>query len=175
MVTPNSSLTIPYFNATISMAEKFGNFYIDHVPRQQNAHADALAFLVASLALPPGVVEKILVYSHNLYCPRVTFEDHQSRQETVKPKKLLRRQPVQSLGIGDSRTLTMPCTSFCLMIPKRRLPLEGKPPNSTIMRSREHCIADRMTGSSSTACHKRSHRKYAKKSMTACMELISLV
>ena len=24
---------IPYFNAIISMAEKFGNFYIDHVPR----------------------------------------------------------------------------------------------------------------------------------------------
>ena len=41
------------------------------------------------------------------------------------------------------------------MLPKKRLPLEGKPPNSTIMRSREHCIADRMTGSSSAAYHKR--------------------
>jgi len=25
---------VPNFNVTISMAEKFGNFYIDHVPRQ---------------------------------------------------------------------------------------------------------------------------------------------
>ena len=39
---------VPYFNATISIAEMFENFYIDHVPRQQNAHADALASL-----LPP--------------------------------------------------------------------------------------------------------------------------
>ena len=59
------------------MAERFGNFYIDHVPRQQNAHADALASLTASLALPAGVIEKILVYSHNLYCPRIASEDHQ--------------------------------------------------------------------------------------------------
>jgi len=39
---------VPYFNATIFMAERFRNFYIDHVPRQQNAHADALASLAAS-------------------------------------------------------------------------------------------------------------------------------
>ena len=59
-----------YYNATIYMAERFKNFFIHHVPRQQNAHADALVSLAASLALPAGVVEKILVYSHDLYCPR---------------------------------------------------------------------------------------------------------
>jgi len=37
-------------NSTIHMAERFKNFYIDHEPRQQNAHADALASLAASLA-----------------------------------------------------------------------------------------------------------------------------
>ena len=42
---------VPYRNVTINMAEKFQSFYIDHVPRQQNAHADALASLAASLAL----------------------------------------------------------------------------------------------------------------------------
>jgi len=42
---------VPYYNATIHMTERFKNFYIDHVPRQQNAHADVLASLVASLAL----------------------------------------------------------------------------------------------------------------------------
>jgi len=79
---------VSYYNATIHMAVRFKNFSIDHVPCQQNAHADALASLAASLALPAVVVEKILVYSHDLYCPRVIFEDPQSRQETVKPKKL---------------------------------------------------------------------------------------
>ena len=34
---------VPYHNATIHMAEKFRNFYIDHIPRRQNVHADALA------------------------------------------------------------------------------------------------------------------------------------
>ena len=43
---------IPYYDTTIYMAERFRNFYIDHIPRQQNAHANALALLVASLALP---------------------------------------------------------------------------------------------------------------------------
>ena len=68
------------------MAERFKNFFIDHVPCQQNAHADALASLAASLALPVGVLEKILVYSHDLYCPRVIFEDHQkpTRDHQVK-------------------------------------------------------------------------------------------
>jgi len=50
------------------MTEKFKNFYINHVHRQQNAHADALAFLAASLALPAGATEKILVHSRDLYC-----------------------------------------------------------------------------------------------------------
>jgi len=36
---------VPYHNATIHMAEKLRNFYIDHVPRRQSAHADALASL----------------------------------------------------------------------------------------------------------------------------------
>jgi len=166
---------VPYYNATIFMAERFGNFYINHMPRQQNAHADALASLAASLALLAGVVEKILVYSRDLYCPRVTFEDRQKPTGDFKPKKLLKLRPVQSLGIGNFRTSTMPCTASCLMIPKKRLSLDGKPPNSTIMRSREHCIADRMTGSSSAAYHKRRSRKYSKKRMTACVELISPV
>ena len=55
------------------MAERFRNFYIDHVSRQQNAHADALASLAASLALPAGAAEKVLVYSHDLYCPKVAL------------------------------------------------------------------------------------------------------
>ena len=56
---------------------KGSDFFIDHVPPQQNAHADALASLAASLALLVRVIEKILVYNHDLYCPRFAFEDHQ--------------------------------------------------------------------------------------------------
>jgi len=44
---------VPYHNTTINMAKGFKNFYIDHVPHQQNAHADTYASPVASLALQP--------------------------------------------------------------------------------------------------------------------------
>ena len=53
---------VPYHNTTIDVTEKFKNFYIDYVLRQQNAHADALASLAASLALPAGATEKVLIY-----------------------------------------------------------------------------------------------------------------
>ena len=42
---------VPCHNVTIDMTEKFKNFYINHVPHQQNTHADALASLTTSLAL----------------------------------------------------------------------------------------------------------------------------
>jgi len=40
---------VPDHNATIHMAERFRSFCIDHVPRQQNAHADALESLACFL------------------------------------------------------------------------------------------------------------------------------
>jgi len=80
---------VAYYNATISMAERFENFYIDHVPRQQNAHADALASLAALLALSTRLVEKILIYSHDLFYPRVTFEDRQRLTGDYQAKEAL--------------------------------------------------------------------------------------
>ena len=60
------------------MTEKFRNFFIDYVPRQKNAHANALASLAASLALPTGATEKVLIYSHDLYCPKFVLEDEET-------------------------------------------------------------------------------------------------
>ena len=56
---------VPYHKVTIHMAERFKSFYIDHVPHQYNAHADALAPLISFLAFPAGAAEKVLVYSHD--------------------------------------------------------------------------------------------------------------
>ena len=70
------------------MVERFRNFYIDYVPRQQNVYADALASLVASLALPAGAAEKVLVYSHDLYCPKLALENDQIPTGNLKSKKL---------------------------------------------------------------------------------------
>jgi len=80
---------VPYHNATIDMVEKFKNFYIDHVPRQQNAHADALASLAASLALLARAVERELVYSRNLYCCKSALEDSKTPRGDLQIKEVL--------------------------------------------------------------------------------------
>lgn len=60
---------IPYYEAVSRMAKEFNNFYMGHLPHQQNAHAYALAFLAASLALSAGASKKVLVFTHDLFCP----------------------------------------------------------------------------------------------------------
>lgn len=60
------------------MAKEFKNFYIGYLPNQQNAHADALASLAASLALSTRALEKILVLTHDLYYPRPLIERGQA-------------------------------------------------------------------------------------------------
>ena len=68
------------------MVEKFENFYIDHVPHQQNAHADVLASLTASLALSTGATEKVLVYSRDLYCCKFALENCKTPREDLQVK-----------------------------------------------------------------------------------------
>ena len=79
------------------MAERFRNFYIDHVPRQQNVHANALASLATSLALPARAAEKILIYNHDMYCTRFTFEDHQKTTRDLQVKEALETSTGQEL------------------------------------------------------------------------------
>ena len=61
------------------------------------------------------------------------------------------------------------------MILKRWLLPEGKPLNSTTMRSREHCITDHMMESSSAACHIKRHKKHSKRLVMICADLTSMV
>ena len=78
---------MPYHNATINMAHKFKSFYINYVPHQQNAHIDALASLAVSLALPS--MEKVLLYSHDLYCLKFTLEDNLTLKRGLQVKEVL--------------------------------------------------------------------------------------
>jgi ribonuclease HI len=66
---------VPYHEATVKLAGKFESFYINHIPCQQNAHADALASLATSLALPAKMTQKVLVASRDLYCPDFSLEE----------------------------------------------------------------------------------------------------
>ena len=71
------------------MAEKFKNFYIDHVPSQQNAHAYALASLTDSLALPAGATEKVLIYSRDLYYYKFALKDSKALRGDLQVKEVL--------------------------------------------------------------------------------------
>jgi len=79
--------SVSYHNTTIDMAEKFRNFYIDHVPYQQNAHADALASLAPLMALPAGATKKVLIYSRDLYCCKSPLKTIKPQKETFKLKR----------------------------------------------------------------------------------------
>src|SRR3954470_17244117 len=64
---------IPYFNSTLQMAEQFEGFYIGHVPRLDNPHADALASLATSLCLQAGECQSVMVFVRSLFHPKWIF------------------------------------------------------------------------------------------------------
>jgi len=155
------------------MAEKFENFYIDHMPRQQNAHADALASLAASLALPSGSTERVLIYSRDLNCCKFALEDSKTPRD-LQSKRFFRLRQVSNLGIGDSLISTSSYMAYSLAISKRQLPLEGKLLDCIIMRSCKHCITDRIMESYFDSFHTKRRRKHSKKLMTVFVELTNL-
>ena len=59
------------------------------MPYKQNAHADALAFLAPSLDLPARAAENVLVYTHDLYCPKLVLEDDQTLIGDLQVKEAL--------------------------------------------------------------------------------------
>src|SRR5436853_3834039 len=63
---------IPYFNSALKMAEQFEGFYIGHVPRLSNTHADALAGLATALGLQAGDSQSIVIFARSLFHPKWT-------------------------------------------------------------------------------------------------------
>jgi len=74
------------------MEEKFRSFFIDHVPRQRNAHADALASLAASLALQAGATEKYSFTATTCTAQNLTLKKVKLHEETFKSKRFWRLQ-----------------------------------------------------------------------------------
>ena len=76
---------IPYFDSALQMAEQFEGFYIGHVPRQDNTHADALAGLATSLCLQAGEYQNILVCARSLFHPKWTSPKDPLNPDIVIP------------------------------------------------------------------------------------------
>ena len=95
---------MPYHNTTIDMAEKFKNFYIDHVPRQQNAHADALASLAASFAIQLEQRRECLLIVVTCTVANSPLKIVKLKEEIFKLKRFLRLRKASNLEIGDFLT-----------------------------------------------------------------------
>ena len=95
---------VPYHNATIDMAKKLKSFHIDHVPRQKIAHADALTSLAALLALPAGAIERVLIYSRDLYCCKFVLEDSKTPRGNLQVQEVLETSTSLEPRFGDSLT-----------------------------------------------------------------------
>jgi len=133
---------VPYHNTIIVIAEKFEYFYIDHVPHQQNAHADALASLTASLALPAGATERVLIYSRDLYHCKFAFGDSKTLRRDLQVKEVL-----ETLTSLKPRDWQFPYIDFVLygILPddlKEAAAIRRKAIDSIIRRLCEYCIAD---------------------------------
>jgi len=59
---------IPYHHTTIQLATTFESFYISHVSYLQNTKTNALAGLVATLALPANTSYHLTVAIRHLFC-----------------------------------------------------------------------------------------------------------
>jgi len=129
------------------MAEKFENFYIDHVPRQQNAHADALASLAAFFALPAEATEKVLIYSPDLYYPKFALEDDQMPTGDLQVKKTL--ETSARLKLRDWRFPFIDYILYGIWLddPKEAAAIQRKVPKfyyNTITRTLYHRLYDRI-------------------------------
>lgn len=93
---------IPYHQAVLRLAEEFDNFYLGHIPRRYNTHADALASLATSLALPGGTSVKVLVFARDLYYQRFTSQQTKDEGANSPPTEVL--ETSTSKGSRDWRS-----------------------------------------------------------------------
>lgn len=56
------------------MAQEFESFHIEHIPQSQNWYVDALDSFT-SLALQPGSSNEILIFAHDLFCPKSVIDE----------------------------------------------------------------------------------------------------
>lgn len=81
------------------MAMKFKIFYIKHIYRGKNAHADALTSLATFLDLPTGATEKVLIFPQDLYYPKKALGDYSILSEGLQSTDVL--ETSASLEIRD--------------------------------------------------------------------------
>ena len=70
------------------MAESFEEFFIEYIPRLQNAYADALAALAVSLAQPPETELLVTVRTHQLCIPIYDMDIEEEDDGNINVKEV---------------------------------------------------------------------------------------
>ena len=155
---------MPYHKETIVMAEKFENFYIDHVPHQQNAHADVLTSLAASLALPTGAKERVLVCSHDLYYCKFALENSKTPRRDFQVKEVL--ETSTSLQPRDWRFSNIDFILYDILAddPKEEAAIRRKTPRFYYNAIMQTLYRRFMIESCSDAFHTSRHMRHSKSS-----------
>ena len=127
------------------------------------------------LGSPAGATEKVLVYSHDLYCPKLVLEDDQTPVGNLQVKEALETSAGPELR--DWRFPYINYALYCILPdgPKEAVAIRRKAPKFYYNAITEHCITSRMMESSSAAYHIKRYRKHSKRLMIVCAELTNLV
>jgi len=136
-------------------------------------HADALAFLAASLTLPAGATEKVLIYCHDLYCSKFVFEESQNPRGDLQVEEVLETSTGPDSGIDDSRSSTV-LYGILPNDPKEAAAIR-RLLDSTTMRLHEHYIIDRMMESYSATFHTKRHMRHSGTLTVVCAELTNRI
>ena len=70
------------------MADSFEEFFIEYIPRLQNAYADALAALAVSLAQPPETELLVTVRMHQLCIPIYNMDIKEEDDRNISAKEV---------------------------------------------------------------------------------------
>lgn len=158
-----------FHKATMWMAEKFRNLYIEHSHRRQNAHADALASLATSLATRRRVRESVDLHLWPVL-PQVS-----TRRCTDSNQR-----PSKERGIGDfnrpsSQRLEISVHQVCLFgvlanVPKEVATIKHKAPRFHYNTMSQHFVDKHMMDFYFVAYQIKRRRKHSRKLMVVCAE-----
>lgn len=91
-----------------------------------------MVLLVALLALLARMTEKVLVFTHDMYCPKSALRNESTATEDLQDAKALESLTGPEIRDGDLLTLITPCLVFSLKTPESQPPFERRPIGFTI-------------------------------------------
>ena len=123
-------IPVPYFNKVQKLKSQFTLIEFHHVPRYENVKADALAGLVASMALPKNDKVTITIIEQKLLPP---LDTHQAIADCFKSQEAKLFPMKIRLENGESPSLITSYMVFYPMTSRIELAFKGMHPDSIMI------------------------------------------